>query len=417
MRKKLVAVLLTIIFLFSTVNTRPIYAEEDSKKSSLQDIQEHGSEKGAGTVDSLSKDGKATIYPNGGGEHNSPTKDTMSQGGGAAGTLASILVTLPSAINVILTIMINSGSSGGNARFSIQNTVFNQYALFNINFFSPSTEYRNNTAFNESISRSVAQWFIICRNISLVILLGILIYVGIRMVISTVAMEKAKYKKMLISWVESIVILFVLQYIFIILIMLSENILTLLKPLMDSLNAEIVKGTSFAAGISDLDKNFETKLITGIENSIANQRGWNKVWPVIEYVVLVYYQLKFFLLYLKRKIKVAFLIMISPLITITYSMDKIGDNKAQAFNAWLKEIVFQIFIQDLHAVMYLVFVLSAAYIAENAPALAIVFLIALSNAEKIVKRIFDLKGDGLAETFSYQKLKEKFTKDRKKESE
>ena len=37
------------------------------------------------------------------------------------------------AANVILTIMINSGSSGGNARFSIQNTVFNQYALFNIN--------------------------------------------------------------------------------------------------------------------------------------------------------------------------------------------------------------------------------------------------------------------------------------------
>ena len=118
-----------------------------------------------------------------------------------------------------------------------------------------------------------------------------------------------------------------------------------------------------------------------------------------------------------RKLKVAFLIMISPLITITYSADKIGDNKAQAFNAWLKEIVFQIFIQDLHAVMYLVFVLSAAAIAEKAPALAIVFLIALSNAEKIVKRIFNLNGGGLAEAFSYQKLKEKFTKERKKESE
>lgn len=415
MRKKIVAVLLIIIFLFSTVNVKPIYAEEDKKKSSFQDVQEQSSKTGADALNSMSEDGKVTIYSNGGGESSTKPKDSKSQGGGAAGTLASLLVILPNAANTILTIMINSGSSGGNARFSIQNTVFNQYALFNINFFSPSTEYRNNTTFNESISRSVAQWFFICRNISLVILLLMLVYVAIRMAISTVATEKAKYKKMLISWIESMVILFVLQYIFIILIMLSENILTLIKPLMDNLNADIIKGATFEAGINELDKNFEIKLITGIKESIAGQKGWNKVWPVIEYFVLVFYQIKFFIVYLMRKIKVAFLIMISPLITITYSADKVGDNKAQAFNAWLKEIVFQIFIQDLHAIMYLVFVLSAAAIAEKAPALAIVFLIALSNAEKIVKKIFDLKGDGIAEAFSYQKLKEKFTKDRKKE--
>ncbi len=413
MKRKLVAVLLTIIFLFNTVNIKPIYAAEES---SFKDLQEQGSKTGGDTLNTLSEDGKTTIHPNGGGEKNTTTKDTMSQGGGAASTLSTILAIFPNVANIILTIMINSGTSGENAIFSIQNTVFNQYALFNINFFSTSTEYRNNTTFNKSIAESVSGWFVICRNISLVILLGVLIYVGIRMAISTVAIERAKYKKMLIGWIESIVILFVLQYIFIILIMLSENIITLLKPLMDDLNQDIIAGATFESGIEDIDKNFETKLVTGIKGAISNQKGWSKVWPVIEYLVLTFYQIKFFIVYLMRKLKVAFLIMISPLITITYSADKIGDNKAQAFNAWLKELIFQVFIQDLHAVMYLVFVLSAAAIAEKAPALAIVFLIALSNSEKIVKKIFNLNGKGLEDSFSYKKLKQKLVKESKKKS-
>ena len=32
--------------------------------------------------------------------------------------------------------------------------------------------------------------------------------------------------------------------------------------------------------------------------------------------------------------------MISPLISITYSIDKIGDGKSQALNTWLKEFIY-----------------------------------------------------------------------------
>ena len=39
------------------------------------------------------------------------------------------------------------------------------------------------------------------------------LYVGIRMAISSVAEEKAKYKKMLVDWVVSLGLLFVLHYI------------------------------------------------------------------------------------------------------------------------------------------------------------------------------------------------------------
>lgn len=79
-------------------------------------------------------------------------------------------------------------------------------------------------------------------------------------------------------------------------------------------------------------------------------------------------------MYFKRFLSVGFLIIISPLITITYSIDKAGDGKAQAFGTWLREMVFNIFIQIIHAVIYIVFIFSAAEIAKQIPLLGILFL-------------------------------------------
>ena len=87
---------------------------------------------------------------------------------------------------------------GGNASWSIDSILFTGaddfegVELVNINFFDTSenatvTTFRNN----------VAIWYYGLRNLAIVILLGILIYVGIRMAISTVATDEAKYKKML----------------------------------------------------------------------------------------------------------------------------------------------------------------------------------------------------------------------------
>ena len=51
-----------------------------------------------------------------------------------------------------------------------------------------------------------------------------------------------------------------------------------------------------------------------------------------------------------------------------------------------------IFIQPLHAILYLVFVVTAHKIAELAPVMAIIFLFGLSRGEKIVKDLFSMRG-------------------------
>ena len=38
----------------------------------------------------------------------------------------------------------------------------------------------------------------------------------------------------------------------------------------------------------------------------------------------------------------AFLTIIAPLVALTYPIDKINDGKAQAFNMWFKEYIFNL---------------------------------------------------------------------------
>lgn len=121
--------------------------------------------------------------------------------------------------------------------------------------------------------------------------------------------------------------------------------------------------------------------------------------------MLVYYQVKFFIVYFKRLLEVGFLISISPLVTITYPIDKVGDERAQAYKAWLTRIIYNIFIQLIHAIVYVVFIFSAAEIAKTVPIVGILFLTTLSRTEKIIKTTFGLKGKGFSDEKLLDKLK------------
>ena len=94
---------------------------------------------------------------------------------------------------------------------------------------------------------------------------------------------------------------------------------------------------------------------------------------------------------------VGFLIIVAPFITVTYPIDKMGDNKAQAFGLWLKELMIHIFIQPIHAIIYLIFAFTAGEIATFAPIFGLLFLMAIPSAEKMVRNIFELNGSSTIE--------------------
>lgn len=90
-----------------------------------------------------------------------------------------------------------------------------------------------------------------------------------------------------------------------------------------------------------------------------------------------------------------FLIIISPLITITYSATKTKisgkGGRAVMFDKWFKEYTVNAFLQPLHAAIYMVFMISAYEIFTVAPLLAVIFFAGLSRAERIVKNILGMR--------------------------
>lgn len=394
--KRILSTLLCVIILTNFIFANYSYAEEaESTSTTVEGMPEIASDEmeyGENIINDLTYEGSVNSPQTG----NTENFDIFSSFSGpidvVLGIVCMILNVVPLTVELALTFVTMDGSEIGDSissasnsvSFSIQKTVFNEIGLFNIDYFDFSDTYEvgENTVYIPSaiidIKESVASWFYICRIIAMVIGLGVLIYVGIRMAISTVASDKAVYKKMLISWVESMVLLFLMHYIIQAIMGLGSVFSDLCYNLRVSLEAE---GS----------KSFEQELLNTIALRLFTSTGGGLMVSTVMIWCLAFAHLKFFIMYLKRTLMVGFLIVIAPLITITYPMDKMGDNKAQAFSAWLNELLINVFIQPIHAIIYLVFSFTAGEIASFAPLLALIFLMSITSAEKMVRNIFNMQ--------------------------
>lgn len=255
---------------------------------------------------------------------------------------------------------------------------FSGIDMVSVDFFN----FSNTNTTISALRQNVATWYYALRNLSIVILLGILLYVGIRMAISTVADEKARYKKMIKDWVVSLALVFVLHFIMIFIIEINNTLVTIMY------NADLSSNWGNAIGIIE-------KKVWDVSFSVG-------VGSLVVYGILVGVTIIYLIMYIKRMLTVAFLIIISPLITITYSIDKMGDGKSQALNTWLKEFSFNILIQPFHCIIYVVFVNTAVNLMTGDSAqlsssiLAIIMILFMHKAEEIVKQIFHFQSSSLA---------------------
>lgn len=291
-------------------------------------------------------------------------------------TLGGILAIIPFVINLIMSVV----ATGGTSPFTIQDLLLGKYNLFHINVFDVNGLTGAHSELIIQMSNSVATWYVAVRNLAMIGAAIVLVYVGVRMAISSVAEEQAKYKIMFKSWVIGFILMFLLQYIILILMQVSELFINFIKDAVEA-DTEVI--------------GMETEIINKAFLNIVEIEGLNKFIYVLIYFVMVYYQFKFFVMYIMRVLKIDFLIIISPLICMTYPIDTIGDGKAQAFNSWVKQIIMEIFIQAIHLSIYIVFIYSAGEIATEMPIIAVMFFAALSNGEKIVRNVFNVKGKGL----------------------
>ena len=232
-----------------------------------------------------------------------------------------------------------NGIDGAVSGVPLDEILFNHIPILSINFFDVAS---SNNATVDEIRRQVAIWYVAIRNLASVILAIMILYVGIRMAISSVAEEKAKYKRMLYDWVVSLVLLFVLHYIMILIININDGIVEVL---------DVANKGSGGQSLTIMDDLWVKAMTTGW---FTEQLGY-----VVVYFMLAGMSFIFFATYVKRMITIAFLIMISPLITVTYSLDRMGDGKSQALNTWFKNFVYNILLQPFHCIIYLALVKTA----------------------------------------------------------
>ena len=290
-----------------------------------------------------------------------------------------LLVTLYTAASVIGAIL------GGD--FSIESIIFNQaienpIGLISVNFFDKTGSNKDNT--NNLIQENIATWYIAIRNIAITILVIVAMYIAIRMLLATTSEKKAKYKEILIYWVQSLALIFVLHYIMIGIIAINDALVKALykagEKVVAGKNNDIME-TLFVNALKAI------KITTSMANTFA-------------YMVLCVVTIMFFISYLKRMMTIAFLITIAPLVTVTYSIDKIGDGKSQALNAWLKEFSYTILIQPFHCITYLALgSIGTKLLTRNDNFadifIGIYFLSFILQSENIVRGIFGIKPNNL----------------------
>ncbi len=97
----------------------------------------------------------------------------------------------------------------------------NQIEMLDVNFIKPPSEnpsedyllpLRNQGPLRE-LRSIVSGWYVTLRTIAVVGLLSVLIYVGIRIIISSTSADKAKYKQRLVDWLIAFCLLFFMHYI------------------------------------------------------------------------------------------------------------------------------------------------------------------------------------------------------------
>lgn len=270
-----------------------------------------------------------------------------------------------------------------------ENIFANKIAALDVNFINPN-EYQavNDSEMAERTASSaaaqlrptIATWYRSFRNIAIVGLLSVLVYLGIRILIGSTAQDKAKYKERLKDWAVALCLVFIIHFIMSGILIVTENITSLFSSATEQNIIVTV----------DNGVKFKTNLTGYIRFQAQTDEIFASISYTIIYVMLVAFTAMFTFTYLKRLLYMAFCTMIAPLVALTYPIDKAGDGKAQAFNMWFKEYFMNAILQPIHLLLYSALVTSAMSLAINNPIYAVAAIGFMIPAEKFVKKMFGL---------------------------
>ena len=190
-----------------------------------------------------------------------PIEETGSMFTTVTSIVCGLIAMIPKTVDFLMTVVVrpyqeisNNGGYDGELSeyedevsefrwFTIQDLVLGKITLFDANFFDTSVGSNVSNNPNILMKENVRTWYYSVNQIAIIANLLVLIYVGIRMAISTVAEEQARYKTMLFDWVGSLIILFALPYILTFIFAIADALLKLLPQVTGKDNFEALLTT------------------------------------------------------------------------------------------------------------------------------------------------------------------------------
>ena len=289
-------------------------------------------------------------------------------------------------------------------RYTVEDIIFNRIPILDINFFSDTAAGQNVSEDSVVfiIRKTVATWYISFRNLAIMSLAIIIIYVGIRMALSTIPQGKAKYKQMLIGWIQALIIVIIVHIIMILIVNTNNSIVELIEKAHEQ---KMIEGGYSEASIYDT-----------IESRSYDNRV--SVWfpALIMYLALAIIFFRFLWVYIKRLFTILILVIIAPFIGAKYAIDSATGKKGNSFRSWLYDFVYNVLIQTVHAIIYTAIMTTAISMAFDSLAgylVALIFMNFILSADEIFRNIFNFDKSSIssdtAKQEGYKEAMNKFT--------
>lgn len=315
---------------------------------------------------------------------------------------------------------------------SIDTVVYNRINKVSIDFFEDvSGESVNtlNSPLKNILHDIVNKFYSVFRNIAILVYMVMLVYIGIKILITSTAQKKSTYKNLFMAWVMGVAMLMLFPYVMKYAIMLNNGLCEWIAEEQEKNSSQDLPGkvspNAVPGSFMDSAKTFgkdefvmmmlgrDIKTMTDDEVEAfketaisSNAFGSNVMMQVrfiaahkldfplaIVYFILIGELLAVLIMYYKRVFMIAFLISIFPLVIIFYPLNKIGEIKLNCFGVWFKEFLINVFVQSFHAVTYAVVVTIGvnSYLRSSNWLFMILCVLFLFDGEKIIRGIFNAK--------------------------
>lgn len=262
-------------------------------------------------------------------------------------------------------------------KVTVENMVYNKIPILDANIFnfdSAGGAKMDKDGIVYTLKENTAMWYYIFRVLSIAVMLVMLIYLGLKMALTTVSEKKAVYKEMLISWVAGFILVFGINYIMYAILTANDTFIQWIIPKYED-------GTEVSLYEILRSKAYEIKFTTGFTGMIM-------------YIILIYYAIRFAIVYIKRFLTIIILALMSPFVAVSYAFEKInkkGKNKAEIFGNWLKDFTYTVGIQSMHALIYTIFISTIIKLTESSLVgilLAFTMLNGMLKIDPLLRKMF-----------------------------